>query len=116
MFSPPLYSVLKLNLNYIIAHDYNLKLSNEEKTQFTVLQGDNMMFRQIRLISMNNDKFQKFVVFVDATGGQNKPKAIKRLIERGFKINGKTYLFSERSASMVRQSMFSFVEIGRAHV
>ena len=69
-----------------------------------------MMFRQVRLISIDNDKFQQFVIFVDATGGQNKPKAIKRLIERGFKLNGKTYLFSERSASMVRQSMFSFVE------
>lgn len=110
MFSPPLYSVLKFPLNYIISHDYNIKLTDDEKTQWTVLQGDNMMFRQIRLISMDNNKFQKFVVFVDATGGQNKPKAIKRLIERGFKINGKTYLFSERSASMVRQSMFSFVE------
>ena len=110
MFSPPLYYVLKLSLNYIITHDYNLKLSEEEKTQFKVLQGDNMMFRQIRMISVDDSKFQKYVVFVDATGGQNKPKAIKRLIEHGFKINGNTYLFSERSASMVRQSMFSFVE------
>ena len=110
MFSPPLYSVLKFPLNYIITHDYNFKLTNEELIHFTVLQGDNMMFRQIRMISMNDDKFQKFVVFVDATGGYNKPKALERLVKHGFKINGETYLFSERSASMVRQSMLSFVE------
>lgn len=61
MFSPPLYSVLKFPLNYIITHDYNFKLTNEELIHFTVLQGDNMMFRQIRMISMNDDKFQKFL-------------------------------------------------------
>lgn len=110
MFSPPLYSVLKFNLNWIITHDYNFRLSEEEVTQFTVLQGDNMMFRQIRMISMDDSKFQKFVIFVDATGGYNKAKALERLVKRGFKMNGKTYLFSERSASMVRQSMLSFVE------
>ena len=100
MFSPPLYSVLKFNLNWIITHDYNFRLSEEEVTQFTVLQGDNMMFRQIRMISMDDSKFQKFVIFVDATGGYNKAKALERLVKRGFKMNGKTYLFSERSASM----------------
>ncbi len=110
MFSPPLYAVLKFPLNFVVSRNYNIQLTDEEIIQFKILQGDNMMFRQIRMISDDYDKFQKFVVFVDATGGQNKPNAVKHLIEHGFKINGKTFLFSERSASMVRQSMFSFVE------
>lgn len=38
MFSHPLYSVLKFPLNYIITHDYNFKLTNEELIHFTVLQ------------------------------------------------------------------------------
>ena len=79
MFSPPLYSVLKFPLNYIITHDYNFKLTDEELIHFTVLQGDNMMFRQIRMISMNDDKFQKFVVFVDATGGYTNQKLLSAL-------------------------------------
>ena len=37
MFSPPLYSVLKFPLNYIITHDYNFKLTDEELIHFTVL-------------------------------------------------------------------------------
>lgn len=90
MFSPPLYSVLKFPLSYIISRNYNFKLSDEEVTQFTVLQGDNMMFRQIRMISMNDDKFQRFVIFVDATGGYNKPKALEHLVKHGFKMNGRT--------------------------
>lgn len=110
MFSPPLYAVLKFPLNYIVSHNYNFKLSESEATQYKVLQGDNMMFRQIRMISDNYDKFQKFVVFVDATGGQNKKDAIRHLVKSGFKLNGRTFIFSERSASMVRQGMFSFVE------
>ena len=48
MFSPPLYSVLKFNLNYIVSHNYNFKLTPEEMEQYKVLQGDDMLFRQIR--------------------------------------------------------------------
>ena len=63
MFSPPLYSVLKFNLNYIVSHNYNFKLTPEEMEpnlseqhivalqDLKVLQGDDMLFRQIRLIS-----------------------------------------------------------------
>lgn len=78
--------------------------------QYKVLQGDDMLFRQIRLISDDQNKFQRFIIFVDATGGQNHPDAIDHLVEHGFKFNGQKYLFCERSASMVRQSMLSFVE------
>lgn len=51
MFSPPLYSVLKFNLNYIVSRNYNFKLTPEEMEQYRVLQGDDMLFRQIRIIS-----------------------------------------------------------------
>lgn len=51
MFSPQLYSVLKFNLNYVVSHNYNFKLTPEEMEQYKVLQGDDMLFRQIRLIS-----------------------------------------------------------------
>ena len=52
MFSPPLYSVLKFNLNYIVSHNYNFKLTPEEMEQYKVLQGDDMLFRQIRSFPM----------------------------------------------------------------
>ena len=46
MFAPPLYIVRKLNLTYIINHDYNIQISQEEEERFYVKQGDNMLFRQ----------------------------------------------------------------------
>ena len=54
MFSPPLYSVLKFTLSYIVTRGYNFKLSKEELEQHMVLQGDDMLFRQIRqMITVN---------------------------------------------------------------
>lgn len=110
MYSPPLYTVLKFPFSFIVNNNYNIKLTDEDFIKFQVAQGDNMMFRLIRKISDDNDKFQRFVIFVDATGGQSKQTAMKKLLEHGFKVNKRKYVLSERSASMVRQNMLSFVE------
>lgn len=110
MYSPPLYSVLKLPISYIVNNNYNIKLTQEDAMKFQVLQGDNMLFRLVRMISNDYDKYQKFVVFVDSTGCQNKPDVLKRILEKGFSIGKFKYVLSERSASMVRQNMLSFVE------
>ena len=52
MFAPPLYIVRKLNLTYIINHDYNIQISQEEEERFYVKQGDNMLFRTIGLLCL----------------------------------------------------------------
>lgn len=115
MFAPPLYIVRKLNLTYIINHDYNIQISPEEEKRFYVKQGDNMLFRQIRLLTYENNEYNRFVVFVDCVGGQNKKAAMKRLIQHGFKIGKQEFVLSERSASMVRQGILSFVDRRLAH-
>ena len=65
MFAPPLYIVRKLNLTYIINHDYNIQISQEEEERFYVKQGDNMLFRQIRLLTYESNEYNRFVVFVE---------------------------------------------------
>ena len=94
MFAPPLYIVRKLNLTYIINHDYNIQISQEED---------------------ESNEYNRFVVFVDCVGGQNKKAAMKRLIQHGFKIGKQEFVLSERSASMVRQGILSFVDRRLAH-
>ena len=113
MFSPPLYVVRKFNLNYIISHDYNIQISSEEEKRYYIKQQDNMLFRQVRMITYDNSEFNKYVIFVDCTGGQNKKAEMKRLIEKGFKIGNQKFVIGERSASMVRTAILSFNE---AHV
>lgn len=115
MFAPPLYIVRKLNLTYIINHDYNIQISQEEEERFYVKQGDNMLFRQIRLLTYESNEYNRFVVFVDCVGGQNKKAAMKRLIQHGFRIGKQEFVLSERSASMVRQGILSFVDRRLAH-
>ena len=60
MFAPPLYIVRKLNLTYIINHDYNIQISQEEEERFYVKQGDNMLFRQIRLLTYESNEYNRF--------------------------------------------------------
>lgn len=69
-----------------------------------------MLFRHIRNITGDKDKFQKYVVFVNATGGQSRKDEMRKLVFEGFYVNGIKYVISERSASMVRQGMLSFVD------
>lgn len=110
MFAPPLYVVRKLSLSYIIAHNYNIQISPEEEKQFYVKQQDNMLFRQIRMITYESDKYNRFVIFVNCAGGQNKKKQMRKLIHNGFKFGNQDFVLSERSASMVRQGILSFVD------
>lgn len=110
MFAPPLYVVRKLSLSYIISHNYNIQISPEEEKQFYVKQQDNMLFRQIRMITYESDKYNRFVIFVNCAGGQNKKKQMRKLIHNGFKFGNQDFVLSERSASMVRQGILSFVD------
>lgn len=110
MFAPPLYIVRKFPLSFIISNDFNIQLDEDEEKRFQVKQQDNMLFRQIRLMTYETDKYNRFVVFVNCVGGQNKKPAMKRLIQHGFKIGKQEFVLSERSASMVRQGILSFVD------
>lgn len=110
MFAPPLYIVRKFPLSFIISHDFNMQLTPEEERRFQIKQQDNMLFRQIRLMTYETDKFNRFVVFVNCVGGQNKKKEMTRLIHRGFRLGKQEFVVSERSASMVRQGILSFVD------
>lgn len=110
MFSPPLYKVRKYPLSLLIKNNYNLRLDPQDDELYEIKQGDCMLFRQVRMISCDDSDTQRFVVFVDCGGGQNKPEAMKHLVEKGFKIGRQRFVMSERSASMVRTSILSFVE------
>lgn len=110
MFAPPLYVVRKFPLSYLIDKDFNVQVDPEEERRFYVKQQDNMLFRQIRMITYESTKFNRFVVFVNCVGGQNKKKEMRHLIQHGFKIGKQEFVVSERSASMVRQGILSFVD------
>ena len=109
VFSPPLYIVRKFSLKFLIDNKFCLSVDEVEEKQYHIKQQDNMLFRQIRLITGNSNKFNKYVVFVDCKGGKSYEDKLKKLIVDGFTINGQHFEYGERSASMVRTSIFSFV-------
>ena len=94
MFAPPLYVVRKFPLSFIISNNFNIQLEPDDEKRFQVKQGDNMLFRQVRLITYETEKFNRFVVFVNCVGGQNKKKEMTRLIHHGFKVGKQEFVVS----------------------
>ena len=111
MFSPQLYTVRKFKFHSIIKSNFNLNLTREEEKEFLIAQQDNLLFRQIRLITRNNNKYNPYIIFIDIHGGKNHQDDLSELIQDGFIYNKRRYVISERSASMTRNAILSFVDI-----
>ncbi|WP_343209442.1 RNA dependent RNA polymerase [Anaerolentibacter hominis] len=120
MFAPPLYSVRKFPLSYLIDHNLadtgtdsvsplRLRLEPEEESRFYVQQQDNLLFRQIRLITEETSRHNRHIIFVDCDGQGHRLDTLRRLILYGLNLNGTHFTNGERSASMVRTSILSFV-------
>lgn len=109
IFAPPLYKVKKFPLKLITDYDYHLPIG-DYLDDYSISQQDNMLLRQIRLITGDNRKRNDYIVFVNCKAGKNRPDVISHLIYDGFYIGDRHYVMGERSASMVRTSIFSFVD------
>ena len=110
MFSPKHYTVRKFPLSLFIRYNFSIPVDVANDPQYQVLQSDTMLLRQIRLVAHFDDDYNPYLVYIDATGGQNKPDAVEHLLMHGAKIGKFKFSFGERSASMVRQCIFSMVE------
>ncbi|MGF6375082.1 hypothetical protein M2140_000116 [Clostridiales Family XIII bacterium PM5-7] len=108
MFAPKLYSVYKISLRDIVAADYRLSGTNDELRKYRVRQQDGGILRQIRLITGDDGKFNPYIVFVMLD--KKDKEIIAQIIRNGFYINETHFTFSERSASMTRSGMLSFVD------
>lgn len=110
MFSPKLYVVRKLPLVYIINNSFNCKIGNKEDERFCIKQQDNSLFRQIRLLTYDYGTYNRYIIFVDCNGGKIHGKEMRRLIQCGFRMGKQEFVLGERSASMVRTGILSFVD------
>lgn len=109
MKSSKLYQLFKFKLPFIIESNFNVSVPEDRALKYTVSQQDNQLFRQIRILTEDYADFNKWIVFIDCAGSANKEDAVSRLIYDGFYLNGKHFVLSERSASMTRNSILSFV-------
>ena len=89
MFAPPLYKVRKFPLKLLIDSDFYLE-DSDELDQYLINQQDNMLFRQIRLITGNSDKRNDYIIFVNCKGGKIHRDAMAKIVVDGFWIGNKT--------------------------
>ena len=109
MSAPRLYKIYKLKLSYVLSENFNVHIPKGQEDLFTISQQDNQLFRQIRILTEDYNDFNKWIVFIDCNGISNKEEAAGELIREGFYLNNEHYVLSERSASMTRNSILSFV-------
>lgn len=105
MFAPKLYTVHKFQFLDLVRLGMEV---NGDLKFYEIKQQDNMLFRQIRIIN-KSDSVEGYVFFVDCAGAQSKLEAFTDMMRNGIVINGKHYTMSERSASMTRQGILSFL-------
>ena len=110
MKSPTLYTIRKFTLKQIIDNDYNLSIPYSQRKLHNIKQSDNMLFRQVRLITNKFNKFNKYIIFVDCTGWKSKEKELRHILRNGFYVNGTLFISTEKSASMSRNSVIGFVD------
>lgn len=117
IFAPKLYTVRKIPLSLIIggefrqdAGGYQISLEPDEEKTYNVRQQDSALLRQIRLITGKIGKFNPYIIFVNINISKARVEQIKRIVTDGFALNGKHFVSSERSASMTRNGILSFVD------
>lgn len=108
MFAPKLYSVYKIPIRDIFAADYNIVASEQELKKYIIKQQDGSLLRQLRLITGDCSHFNRYIIFVNIDN--KNPEIISYLAHHGFEINGFRFVLSERSASMTRTGILSFVD------
>ena len=116
MKSPQLYAVLNFKIEEIFLNDGYVYLSDEEINEHKKLQQDNLLFRQIRLITNDDDKFNKYIIFVECnkvkqSNSTEKADKLREILKNGFIVNGTKFVISESSSSMTRNAILSFVDI-----
>ena len=110
MKSPTLYTIRKFKLQQILDAGNHLKLSKQEEKKYYIKQSDNMLFRQVRLITKDTRQYNKYIIFVDCKGWQSKEDKLREILRNGFYINSTLFLPTEKSASMSRNSVVGFVD------
>lgn len=110
MYAPPLYVVRKFKFKEIIDNDFKMNFTKKEETPYLILQNDSQLLRQIRIITNKKGKYNPYVVFVDIKSAKANKEQLEQIIQKGFEINGIKYKMSERSASMTRNAILSFVD------
>lgn len=108
MFAPKLYTVYKIPLRDIVAVDYKINASVGELRRYRIRQQDGSMLRQIRLITGDTGQFNSYIIFVNID--KKDDEIIRHIVLNGFSVNGVHYSMSERSASMTRTGILSFVD------
>lgn len=109
MFAPKLYTTSKYPFRLLRDLDFALTLTDQEAGHFEIRQADNLLFHQIRRITGEQEDCARYIAFVDCKGATSDEEALSRLILNGFTVNDIHYVVSERSASMTRNSILSFV-------
>lgn len=117
---PELYVLLKLKLNHFIEKKKDgrktlhwlkndIKLSKNEIKEFSVKQQYNHLFRILKNKNRIKDNIVKDVIFIDCKNSSNYQEELDGIIRNGIVVNGVSYKYWGKSASMSRTGILGFI-------
>ena len=108
-----LFRVIQLDLPLVVESGYKLELTEAELALRLVRQGDCALFAQIRRITGNTwerDHIVREIIFCDLKRQMRNETIAWEVVRNGFVLNGRQFYCGERSASMRRNGLASFVD------
>ena len=116
MQAPPLYIVRSIDLRTLVQNDYTLNISPEEEKKYFIKQADSPYLRLIRQVTGVSSRYNPFIIFVNINYHKDIALVVSNLVKNGIRVRGRKFVIAERSASMVRQGVLSFIDAGIADI
>lgn len=112
MTSPELFRVIQIPLSLLVDCDYRLDIEEEKLPYYLVRQGDCALFNQIRRIRgevWERDFIIRDIIFGDCGAILKDRDIATAIVKQGIIFNRQHYMVGDRSASMKRNGICSFV-------
>lgn len=123
----PLQTLLKINMKEIKIFEHNdeskdnkepkieenyIKLNEKELKEHSLKQQHNLLLRQIKLITKNEDNFIKEFILIDCSVGNKKnyQEKFDSLLRYGFNLNNDKFVLFGKSSSQAKEGIICFVQ------
>lgn len=104
------YTLAKIPIKLIIKNTYNIKLSNEDETEYLIKQSSSILFDQIERIRGNfSERINEFIL-VEAPKNPKTESELKYILNNGFTYNDVNYVRFGKSASQGKDGITAFCD------
>ena len=91
-------------------NDYDIHMDANEQSIHTIRQQENPLFKQLNKLRGEFSERVNEVVFVEAKHNKDREDDLRKLLDKGFHLNGKHYVRFGKSSSQAKDGVTVFVD------